>query len=131
MTEDEYACLMIMAEGQNLIRMRNTRWFAPLNSLEAKGWCKPIGNENFVITQQGMDALEGHEKTLDGDLRQAITKQGQVNSARQAVHSKMQDALALVVDASRMSALTTGQSEKHCLAQIINEITLRATEALK
>ncbi len=131
MTDDEYTCLMIMAEGQNLIRMRDTRWFAPLNSLEAKGWCKPIGNENFVITQQGTAALAGHEETLEGGLRDLITIQGKTNSARQAVHSKMQEALGMIVDAARMSALTTGQSEKACCDQIIHELIVRSAEALK
>lgn len=131
LSDDEYSCLMIMATGQNLIRMRDTRWHAPLNSLEAKGFCKPIGNENFVITRDGHMALQGHQETLDGDLRNTITKHGQVQDARHAVHAKMQTALAAVVDGARMAALTTGAPEKSCLKDIMREIELRAGEALQ
>lgn len=131
LTEDEHACLMIMAEGQNLIAMRDTRWYAPLMSLHAKDFCKGIGNNNYVITQRGQHALQGHEETLNGDLRTMITKQGQINENRIAVHAKMQTVLQGLVSAAQMSALVTGQSEASCLKQIMQEIELRATEALK
>lgn len=131
LTEDEYSCLMIMAEGQNLIAMRDTRWHAPLMSLHAKDFCKPIGNNNYVITQRGQQALAGHEESLNGELRQLITKHGQVQESRQLVHSKMQAALAAIVEGARMSALTTGSTEAACLKQIMQEIELRAGEMLK
>lgn len=131
LTEDEHSCLLIMAEGQNLIAMQNTRWYAPLMSLHQKDFCKPIGNNNFVITQRGQAALQGHEETLSGELRRAVTKQGGLQEARQAVHAKMQTALAAVIDGARMAALTTGNSEAVCLKQIIQEVELRAGEALK
>lgn len=131
LSEDEHACLLIMAEGQNLIAMQSTRWYAPLMSLHQKDFCKPIGNNNYVITQRGRSALEGHEETLNGELRQTITKHGQIQESRQAVHAKMQTALGAVIDGARMAALTTGKSETTCLRQIIQEVELRATEALK
>lgn len=131
LTDDEYACLMIMAEGQNLIAMRDTRWYAPLMSLHAKDFCKGIGNSNYVITQRGQAAITGHEETLTGDLRQTITRHGQINESRQAVHAKMQTALAALVDASQMAALTTGNAPAACLIAIIDELRLRAGEALK
>jgi hypothetical protein len=131
LTEDEYACLMIMAEGQNLIAMKDTRWFAPLMSLHEKDFCKGIGNNNYVITQRGQHALQGHEETLNGDLRKAITTHGKINENRIAVHSKMQHALTEIVSAAQMSALTTGKGEAACLRQIMQEIELRAGEMLK
>lgn len=131
LTEDEYACLMIMAEGQNLIAMQNTRWYAPLMSLHQKDFCKPIGNNNYVITQRGQAALQGHEETMNGELRREVTRQGGLQESRQAVHAKMQTALGAVIDGARMAALTTGKSETTCLRQIIHEVELRATEALK
>lgn len=131
LTDDEYSCLMIMAEGQNLIAMRDTRWYASLMSLHAKDFCKGIGNENYVITERGRAALTGHEETLEGDLRQVITTHGQVQNARQAVHAKMQTALAALVDGARMAALTTGAPPVACLKDMLREVELRAGEALK
>lgn len=131
LTDDEYTCLMIMAEGQNLIAMQNTRWHDPLLSLAAKDFCKGIGNNNYVITQRGHHALQGHEESLTGDLRQVITKQGQINESRIAVHSKMQHALTEMVSAARMAALTTGKSEKSCFHDMMHEINLRGAEQLK
>ena len=131
LTDDEYSCLMIMAEGQNLIAMRDTRWYRPLMSLHAKDFCKGIGNENYVITQRGHAALAGHEESLNGELRQMITKHGQVQEHRQAVHAKMQEALAAVVAGARIAALTTGKSEMACLQEMIREIGLRGQEMLK
>ena len=130
MTNDEYTCLMIMAEGQNLIRMKDTRWYGALNQLEAKGWCKPIGNENFVITEAGRAALGGHEETLDGELRRTINKQGGLQEQQRAMHAKMQEAIAAVAAAVQIAVLTTGQPPKDCLNKVISEITLRARQAL-
>jgi len=131
MTNDEYTCLMIMAEGQNLIRMKDTRWYGALNALEAKGWCKPIGNENFVITEAGRAALAGHEETEDAILRRQLTIQGKIQENRQAVHAKMLEAIAALVSAAQISSLTTGESEKTCFNKLISEVTLRAREQLK
>jgi hypothetical protein len=131
LTEDEHACLMIMAEGQNLIAMQNTRWYAPLMSLHAKDFCKSIGNNNYVITQRGRAALAGHEESLDGDLRKAITAHGKIQQNRRAVHAKMQVALGAIIDAARMSALTTGSSEITCCDQILAELVARAREQLR
>jgi hypothetical protein len=131
LTHDEYTCLMIMAEGQNLIAMKDTRWHAPLMSLHAKDFCKGVGNNNYVISERGRRAVEGHEETLSADIRQLVTKQRQVQESRQAVHAKMQTALAAIVEAAQMSALTTGNSETHCMGQIMQEIQARALERLK
>lgn len=131
MTNDEYTCLMIMAEGQNLIRMKDTRWYGALNSLETKGWCKPIGNENFVITEAGRAALAGHEETEDAILRKQLTIQGKIQENRQAVHAKMQEAIAALVSAVRIAALTTGESEKTCFNKLVAEIALRVRDQLK
>lgn len=131
LTDDEYSCLMIMAQGQNLIAMRDTRWYAPLMSLHAKDYCKGIGNNNYIITQRGQQALDGHEQTLNGELRQMITKHGQIQESRQAVHSKMQVARNALVEGARMAALTTGKSETACLRDMVNEVSLRAQEMLK
>ncbi len=130
MTNDEYTCLMIMGEGQNLIRMRDTRWWGALNSLEAKGWCKPIGNENFVITEQGRAALAGHEETLDGELRRTLTVQSRIQENQRAMHAKMQEAIAALVSAAQIAALTTGESEGTCFNKLVAEITLRARDQL-
>lgn len=130
LNNDEYTCLMIMAEGQNLIRMRNTRWFDAINTLEAKDFCKPIGNENFVITQRGTTALAGHEETLNGDLRKTIVAHGRVNEQRQAMHAKMQEALSAVLASVEIAALTTGKSKEFCLGEILHELKIRAEEKL-
>lgn len=130
LADDEYTCLMIMAEGQNLIRMRNTRWYDALNNLEAKDFCKPVGNENFVITQRATAALAGHEETLNGDLRKVIMAHGRINEQRQAMHAKMQEALSAVLAGVEIAALTTGKTKEFCLGELLHEIKIRAEEKL-
>ena len=130
MTNDEYTCLMIMSEGQNLIRMKNTRWYGALNSLEAKGWCKPIGNENFVITEQGLAALAGHEDTLNTQLRHELTAQSAIQEQRRALLAKMQDAVTAVLAAARIASLATGDSEPVAVTKLLAELKMRCEQAL-
>lgn len=125
LSEDEFTCLMIMREGENLIRMKDTRWYRPLTALHERGLVKPIGNENFVITQQGVYELTAHESGEDAMLRQMINRQGAINANRLQVHEKMQSAVQLLGDAARLSAATTGDSPKDALRKIAHEVLER------
>ena len=130
MTNDEYTCLMIMAEGQNLIRMKDTRWYGALNALEAKGWCKPIGSENFVITEAGRAALGGHEETLDAEIRHTLVKQGELRQHQHAMQARMRDAISAVLAAARIAAMLTGDSEQTAVAKLTAELKARCEQAL-
>lgn len=128
LSEDEFTCLMIMREGQNLISMKDTRWYRSINSLHERGLCKPLDGSanNFVITQKGIHELTAHEQGEDAMLRQMINHQGAVNAARLEVHGKMQSAIQLLADAARISSAATGDAPKDALRKIAHEVLERA-----
>lgn len=130
LTDDEYTCLLIMRDGENLIRMRETRWYAPLCSLHEKDLVKPIGNENFVITQKGSRALVEHEKGLDGVFTQVVHAHVAVNNARVAMLEKMRTAVDSLSDAAEIAARTTGGSRRDALRKIAHEVLERALEKI-
>lgn len=130
LTDDEYTCLLIMKEGENLIRMRDTRWYAPLGSLHERGLVKPIGNENYVISQAGVAEIFEHESGLNGAMRRLINKQGEVQANKQAVHDKMWAAVNALSEAADLAAKTTGQSKKDALRNIAHEVLERALEKI-
>jgi hypothetical protein len=130
LTDDEYSCLMIMQNGMNLIRMRNDRWHVSLTSLYSKSLIKPIGNENFVINDAGLQALAAHEKFLDADLGKTIEAHASITNRRQHVLTKMNEAQLALVEASRLAAQTTGESPASALRKCIAEVSLRAQEML-
>lgn len=130
LTEDEFTCLLIMREGENLIRMKDTRWYRPLNSLHERGLVKPIGSENYVISQQGLYELTAHESGEDAMLRQMINRQGAVNQARLEVHEKMHAAIAALSEAANLSARATGDNPKDALRKIAHEVLERALEQI-
>lgn len=130
LTDDEYSCLMIMAQGQNLIRMKDTRWYAPLTSLHEHGYTRNIGNENYVINASGTAALAEHEKSLDGDLGRLIESHGKINNARHHMQSCMNDAANALVAAARAGAAATGESPQGALIKIMPEVEAAVKRAL-
>jgi hypothetical protein len=130
LSDDEYTCLLIMKDGENLIRMRDTRWFAPLGNLYERDLVKPIGNENFVITQKGIHALVEHDKGLDAGLRQMINAQGAVNANRTTIHEKMHVAIDALSAAADLASKTTGESKRDALRNIVHEVLERALEKI-
>lgn len=122
LTDDEYTCLMIMKDGENLIRMRDTRWFKPLGSLHEQALVKPIGNENFVITQKGSHALVEHERGLDAGLDQVVRAQVAVNNARVLMAEHMSTAVDSLSSAADIASRTTGESRKDALRKIAHEV---------
>lgn len=129
LTDDEYSCLMIMGQGQNLIRMRDTRWYAPLTSLQAKGFCKSIGNENFVISAEGEAALAEHETGLEDDLRLTLNAGRRLNNVRTHMLSCLNDATNSVVSAARAAHEATGESFPSAINKILDEIRIAAGKA--
>lgn len=127
LSEDEFTCLLIMRQGENLIRMKDTRWYQPLTTLHERGLVKPLAGhvENFVITQQGLYELTAHESGEDAMLRQMINRQGAVNANRLQVHEKMQNAVQLLGEAARLAAATTGDDPKDALRKIAHEVLER------
>jgi len=130
LSDDEYTCLLIMKDGENLIRMANTRWYAPLGSLHARDLVKPIGNENFVINQKGALALVEHEQGLDAGLRQMINAQGAVNANRLAMHQNVHVAIDALSTAADLASKTTGESKRDALRKIAHEVLERALEKI-
>lgn len=130
LTDDEYTCLLIMKDGENLIRMRDTRWYGSINSLEAKGYAKPIGNENFVISQAGLVALAQHERSLDGVLTQAANASIGVHNARIMMGDQMRGAVDSLSSAAEIASRTTGESKRDALRKIAHEVLERALEKI-
>lgn len=131
LTDDEYTCLMIMKDGENLIRMRDTRWYRPLTDLDGRGLIKAIGNENFVITHKGLAALQDHEQMLHGEIQQRLGPATGLTATQRAIHRKMQDAITALVDAARAGANVTGETPVRELEKIGREVLTRALAALQ
>lgn len=130
LTDDEYTCLLIMKDGENLIRMRDTRWYAPLGKLHEKGFAKPIGGNNFVISQAGVHALVEHEQGLDGVLTQTIHAHIAVNNARVTMLDQMRTAVDCLSTAAEIASKTTGESKREALRKIAHEVLERALEKI-
>jgi len=130
LSDDEYTCLLIMKDGENLIRMRDTRWYRPLCDLYERGLVKPIGNENFVISQAGQHALVEHEHGLDAGLRHLINTQGAVNANRVEMYQKMHVAIDALSSAADIASKTTGESKRDALRNIAHEVLERALEKI-
>lgn len=122
LTDDEYTCLLIMKDGENLIRMQHTRWYASLGALHERDLVKPIGNNNFVITQKGGHALVDHEQGLDGVLNTAIMGHIAINNARVSMQDKMREAVDALAQAADIASRTTGESKKDALRKIAHEV---------
>lgn len=130
LSDDEYTCLLIMKDGENLIRMRDTRWYRPLCDLYERGLVKPIGNENFVITQKGTHALVEHEEGLDGALTKTINAHIAVNNARVHMMEHMRSAVESLRCAAEVASRTTGESKRDALRNIAHEVLERALEKI-
>lgn len=137
LTEDEYTCLMILNQGGPLIYMKDTRWALSLVSLEAKQYAevdanltRQTGNKNFKITAMGKRALVDHEKGHDEVFAALINRTGDISRLQASMREKMMQAGALLVEAARLGAKVTGQSEAHAMQQILDEITSRAKQDL-
>lgn len=137
LTEDEYTCLMILNEGGPLIYMKDTRWASSLVSLEAKEYAvadanlsRDTGNKNFKITAMGKRALADHEKSHDEALASLINRTGEISRLHATMREKVMAAGALLVEAARVAAKATGDSETHALNQILDEIKRRAKQDL-
>lgn len=124
LSDDEYTCLMIMKDGENLIRMKNTRWDGALGKLHEQGFVKLLAGHanNFVITQVGLQELVAHEHGLDGVLTQVITGHIAVNNARMMMQDKMRTAVDALVEAADIASRTTGESKKDALRKIAHEV---------
>jgi len=122
LTDDEYTCLLIMKDGENLIRMRDTRWYAPLGSLHEKAFIKPIGGNNFVISQAGVQALAAHDQIQDQALTGTINAYIAANNARVIMQQKMREAVDLLASAADIASRTTGESKKDALRKIAHEV---------
>lgn len=130
LSDDEYTCLMIMETGENLIRMRDTRWYGALGKLHEKGLAKPIGNENFVISQAGSLALVEHERQLDGALDTAVRGHIAANNARVMMLEKMRTAVDALSESAEIASRTTGESKRDALRKIAHEVLERALEKI-
>lgn len=130
LTDDEYTCLLIMKDGENLIRMHDTRWYASLGSLHERDLVKPIGNDNFVITQKGIHALVQHDQALDGAFTDVVRAHVAVNNARVLMLDQMKAAVDSLSSAAEIASKTTGESKRDALRKIAHEVLERALEKI-
>ena len=63
LTDDEFALLEIASHGESMIPIG--RWEKPLKSLAAKGMMFAADTANYVITESGRAALDGHKDDVD------------------------------------------------------------------
>jgi len=132
LSDDEYTCLMIMQHGENLIRMPNTRWHAPLGSLHEKGFVKPLHGHvnNFIITEAGLAAAAEREQANDDALTRVLHRHIEVNNARVHMQEKMWAAVNALSEAADIASKTMGDSKKDALRKIAHEVLERALEKI-
>ena len=56
LTEDEFTCLLLAAEGEYLAPIG--RWKVPILALTSRGLMRKIDEVNFVVTEDGRRACE-------------------------------------------------------------------------
>src|SRR5882672_6926722 len=90
LTDDEYAVLMICAEGQSMAAI--ARWEKPTDSLVERGLLERADKFNNHITPAGREALNTHEKALHQHLAENGRKivdarnQAQMSAEQAAQH---------------------------------------------
>lgn len=131
LTDDEYTCLMIMNEGQNLIAMENTRWNPSIKSLARKGYATTIGNNNYVITDSGRHACEDREHKNDQALTDLARGAISVHNAQITTRNFMAEAKANLVKAAHAASAATGDTPSQSLRKCLAEVALRAQEDLQ
>lgn len=69
LTDDEYALLLIMAEGESIADLgKFSRWSASLKTLARRGFVDNRDKFNCIITEAGRAAVESHDRQVMGDF---------------------------------------------------------------
>ena len=106
LTDDEYAILMIAAEGRSMIPIG--RWEKPVNDLVARGLMIRHDPANNTISPAGREALEQRERDDVDAIRAVNQKMERAQAAPEAVSNFAADAIVKAEVHQHKAVLTTG-----------------------
>ena len=72
LTEDEFTCLLLAAEGEYLAPIG--RWKAPILALTSRGLMQKIDEVNYVVTEDGRRACEERNQADEREMRELLAR---------------------------------------------------------
>lgn len=129
LSDDEYACLMIAAEGGWLAPIG--RWEKPVLRMAQLGLMFKHDAVNYGITPAGREAIANREKADDQRLGQALTNLGRAQEVQGSIQDFAEQAAQLLAQAARTSSLVTGDTSRIAMLRWIEVIKRRALELLR
>jgi len=123
LTDDEYAVLLIAAEGESLMPIG--RWKPAVESLVAKGYLRQLDPFNNVITTEGRKAVGKREQGDTAALKQAL---GQVADVRTEAQKAVEAAAQSLAKAAKSSVRATGDTAQSAVLAWNVEVLRRAME---
>jgi hypothetical protein len=126
LTQDEFTCLMIMAEGASLAAIG--RWEKPLDCLVERGLASRHDKFNNAITPAGRMALDERET---GDAKAVLANAAQVTAAHEVALANVEQAAKNLAAAARATAPVTGDDPNTALISWNIQCLKRARELLR
>ena len=126
LTDDEYAILMIAAEGRSMLPIG--RWEKPVNDLVARGLMIRHDPSNNTISPAGREALEQRERDDIAAIRAVGQKLAGAQAAQTSIRELAEQAAQLLAQAARASAEVTGDHPEVAVRKWIDEIYVRAIQ---
>lgn len=124
--DDEYTCLMIMAQGESLAAIG--RWEKACCSLVEKGLAIRHDKFNHSITDAGRQACGEREQADDDALRRLVP---QIKIAQDSARGHVEAAAQHLARAALASAPVTGDAPETALVAWNLEVLKRARELLR
>lgn len=125
LTQDEEACLLIVAEGTFLAPIG--RWEQPVKSLTAKGLMYRGDAVNYGITDAGRERAAQLDREQLGGL---VEKSNQVGAAQAYLRAFIEPAAQLLAQAAQVAAKTVGDSEEMAVERCAQVALDRAKQLL-
>jgi len=125
-TDDEYALLLIMQEGQSVAAIG--RWEKPLDSLVERGLARRLDKFNNIITTEGRKACGARDLADTTALKSLMPR---VADAQERTRQGVEAAAGALYLAAKTAAEVTGDSVETALINLNLEVLRRARELLR
>jgi hypothetical protein len=125
-TDDEFALLMIMAQGQSVAAIG--KWEKPLDALVERGLARRLDKFNNIITTEGRKACDTRESADTAALKSLLP---QIASAQDASRGHIEAAAQHLAQAARITAPMTGDGPETAMLNWNLEVLKRARELLR
>jgi hypothetical protein len=125
-TDDEFALLLIMKEGQSVAAIG--RWEKPLDSLVERGLARRLDKFNNILTTEGRKACDAREDGGAAVLKKLVP---QVAYAQATARDNVEAAAQYLAAAARITSPVTGDGPTTALMMWNIECLKRARELLR